>query len=63
MLNRGKVHAEIGEIADGARAGRESDEERIVFWHRGYAVSDIVLGHYILEQAKARKLGRRLKLW
>jgi alanine dehydrogenase len=62
-LKRENLHAEIGEIVDGARPGRESDSERIVFWHRGFAVSDIVLGHYILEQASARKLGRRLKLW
>ncbi|MGE3877102.1 MAG: ornithine cyclodeaminase family protein [Parvibaculaceae bacterium] len=62
-LTRDHLHAEIGEIVDGARPGRESDKERIVFWHRGFAVSDIVLGQHILEQADARRLGRRLKLW
>lgn len=62
-LKRENLHAEIGEIVNGARPGRESDDERIVFWHRGFAVSDIVLGHYILEKAEARKMGRRLKLW
>jgi ornithine cyclodeaminase len=62
-LTRKHLHAEIGEIVDGARPGREGDSERIVFWHRGFAVSDIVLGHYIFEQASARKLGHRLKLW
>ncbi|CAN5298096.1 ornithine cyclodeaminase family protein [soil metagenome] len=62
-LTREDLHAEIGEIVNGARPGRENDDERIVFWHRGFAVSDIVLGHYILEQANARKMGRRLKLW
>jgi alanine dehydrogenase len=62
-LTRQNLHAEIGEIVDGARPGRESDSERIVFWHRGFAISDIVLGHHILKKATARNLGRRLKLW
>lgn len=62
-LTRDGVHAEIGEIVTGERAGRESGEERIVFWHRGFAVSDIVLGQHILRDAEARGMGRRLKLW
>jgi len=63
VLDRTHLHAEIGEIVNGVLAGRESDDERIVFWHRGFAVSDIVLGNYLLERANAKKLGRRLKLW
>jgi alanine dehydrogenase len=62
-LTRKNLHAEIGEIVDGARPGRENDSERIVFWHRGFAVSDIVLGHHIFEKARARNVGRRLTLW
>ena len=62
-LTRADLHAEIGEIVNGAATGRENDNERIVFWHRGFAVSDIVLGNYIFERADAKKLGRRLKLW
>jgi len=63
ILSRADLHAEIGEIVNGVSPGRESDDERIVFWHRGFAVSDIVLGNYLLERADARKLGRRLRLW
>jgi alanine dehydrogenase len=63
VLGRAHLHAEIGEIVNGIFAGRESDDERIVFWHRGFAISDIVLGNYLLERANARKLGHRLKLW
>ncbi len=46
--------AEIGEIAAGLKPGRESDDETILFWHRGLATSDIALGAAML--AKARKL-------
>lgn len=62
-LTKDHLHAEIGEIVSGAKIGRQSDEERIVFWHRGFAVSDIVLGHHILQAAEARGMGQRLKLW
>ncbi len=59
-INAGKItrksfHAEIGEIACGARPGRESPEETILFWHRGLATSDIALGARML--AKAKQLG------
>ncbi len=62
-LSRTAVHAEIGEIAAGARPGRESPEERITFWHRGFAISDIVLGQAIYERALAQGAGQRLILW
>jgi len=59
-INAGKItresfYAEIGEIAAGAKPGRESEDETILFWHRGLATSDIALGVYMLE--KARKMG------
>jgi len=59
-INAGKItrdsfYAEIGEIAAGAKPGRENDDETILFWHRGLATSDIALGVYMLE--KARKMG------
>ncbi len=62
-LTRAGVHAEIGEIAAGARPGRESPDERITFWHRGFAISDIVLGYAIHQRALAQGAGQRLTLW
>ena len=49
------VYGEIGEIAAGIKPGRQSDSERNLFWHKGFAVSDIMLGMLAVE--KARKLG------
>ncbi|MGH6819618.1 MAG: ornithine cyclodeaminase family protein, partial [Methylocella sp.] len=54
------VHAEIGEICAGRKPGRPSDEETILFWHRGLATSDIALGAAILEKAARLKIGTSL---
>ena len=56
------IHAEIGEIVCGARPGRERADERILFWHRGFAISDIVLGHAILRRAEQQGVGTMLTL-
>ena len=44
----------------GLRPGRESDRERILFRHKGFAISDIVLGHLAFEKAKERGVGTTL---
>lgn len=62
-LTREHIHAEIGAIVAGLAAGRASPAERTLFWHRGFAISDIVLGHAIHERALARGIGQRLTLW
>lgn len=56
-LTRDRIHAEIGEIVAGKRPGRSSDRETIVFWHRGFAISDIVVGNRLLEAAEQRGIG------
>jgi alanine dehydrogenase len=56
-LRREHVYAEIGEIVAGQRPGRESDDEVIVFWHRGFAISDIVLGHLAYRRALDEGVG------
>jgi alanine dehydrogenase len=55
------LHAELGQIVAGLRPGRESDEETILFWHRGLSLSDIALGHALLAKAAAVGAGQRLR--
>ena len=62
QLTANKVYAEIGEITCGAKAGRSSAGETIVFWHRGFAISDIVLGDWIARRAEAQGVGTLLPL-
>jgi alanine dehydrogenase len=59
-VTRESLHAELGEIVAGRRPGRESDEETILFWHRGLSLSDIALGHAFLEAAARAGVGRQL---
>lgn len=54
------VSAEICEIVTGKKPGRESEADRILFWHRGLSLSDIALGAAMLEKAKSMGLGQTL---
>jgi ornithine cyclodeaminase len=63
LLRGDHIHAEIGQIVCGERAGRADPQERILFWHRGFAISDIVLGSWIAEQAREQGMGQMLTLW
>lgn len=65
-VDEGKVteenlHAEMGQIVAGLRPGRESDDETILFWHRGLSLSDIALGAAMLEKASRLGIGQQLK--
>ena len=60
-LNEGNLHAEMGQIVAGLKPGRERDDETILFWHRGLSLSDIALGHALLEKAKRQSVGQRLR--
>jgi ornithine cyclodeaminase len=45
----------------GLKPGRENDKENILFWHRGLSLSDIALGHAMLEKATRLGLGQKLR--
>ena len=57
------VYGEIGEIVAGLKPGRQSADERILFWHKGFAVSDIMLGHLAYQRALAKGLGTTLSYY
>jgi ornithine cyclodeaminase len=54
------IHGEIGEICAGIKPGRTNPSEKILFWHRGFAISDVMIGSLALEKAKALGIGQRL---
>ncbi|RVA00463.1 ornithine cyclodeaminase family protein, partial [Mesorhizobium sp. M7A.F.Ca.US.001.02.1.1] len=60
-LSEKTLHAELGQIAAGLKVGRESDDETILFWHRGLSLSDIALGKAMLAKAQAQGIGQRLR--
>ncbi|WP_413988253.1 ornithine cyclodeaminase family protein [Labrys okinawensis] len=60
-LSEKTLHAEMGQIVAGLKPGRQSDDETILFWHRGLSLSDIALGHAFLKKATAKGLGQTLR--
>ena len=62
-LTEKTLHAELGQIVAGVKTGRQRDDETILFWHRGLSLSDIALGHAMLEKAKKLGVGQRLRFY
>ena len=60
-LSEQTLHAELGQIVAGLKPGRESDDETNLFWHRGLSLSDIALGHAMLDKSKRLGIGQRLR--
>ena len=60
-LTEQTLHAELGDIVAGKKPGRESDEETILFWHRGLSTTDIALGYAMLNKAQQMGLGQELR--
>ena len=60
-LSERNLHAELGQIVAGKKPGRERDDETILLWHRGLSITDIALGHAMLEKAKRLSIGQRLR--
>jgi ornithine cyclodeaminase len=60
-LSEQTLHAELGQIVAGLKPGRERDDETILFWHRGLSLSDIALGHALLEKARKLDIGQTLR--
>jgi len=60
-LSAASLHAELGQIVTGARPGRERDDERILFWHRGLAILDIAVGLAMLRRAEQQDAGTMLR--
>jgi ornithine cyclodeaminase len=62
-LTRESLHGEIGEVAAGKISGREAGDGVIVLWHRGFAISDIMLGSQILSEAEKQNVGQMITLF
>lgn len=60
-LSEKNLHGELCEVVADKKKGRENDRETILFWHRGLSLSDIALGHAMLEKAGRLGLGQNLR--
>ena len=60
LLTKDRVHAELGQIVAGHQPGRERPDERILFWHRGLATTDLAVAHLVWRRAEALGIGTML---
>jgi alanine dehydrogenase len=60
LLSEANLHAELGQIVAGSRPGRERADERILFWHRGLATTDVAVGQLLYERAVSAGVGTTL---
>ncbi|MPY77232.1 MAG: 2,3-diaminopropionate biosynthesis protein SbnB [Actinophytocola sp.] len=63
VFSRDQLHAELGEILAGRRAGRETDDEIIVLNPMGMAVEDIACAAEIYRRALEHQVGTWLDLY
>lgn len=63
LIKESEIHAEIGEIINGEKVGRESENEITLFDSTGLSAQDIAAAKIVYDAAKARGLGRRINLF
>ena len=57
LVTEATIAGELADVVAGTRPGRERDDERILFWHRGLATTDVALGQAILDRAIEQDVG------
>ncbi|HYV03165.1 MAG TPA: ornithine cyclodeaminase family protein [Blastocatellia bacterium] len=58
LLTKQEVHAELGEVITGKKAGRTSEEEIITFDSTGTALQDVAAAAIVYERAVSTNMGR-----
>lgn len=61
LLKPEDVHAEIGEIALGQKAGRENDDEITIFDSVGLSIQDITIAAALYRKARQEKIGTEMQ--
>ena len=62
IISNAHIDAEIGEIINGDKPGRQSDDEITFFKSVGVAVQDAVAGAAVLAEAEAQELGTLVEM-
>lgn len=63
VFSKEQLHAEMGEIVNGSRPGREKEDERIMFAPIGFCLHDLAVGSRIYKNARELKLGQELVMY
>jgi ornithine cyclodeaminase/alanine dehydrogenase-like protein (mu-crystallin family) len=62
MMTQAQVHAELGELVAGRRAGRRSPEDIMIFDGCGLGIQDAAAAGRAFERARERGIGTRISL-
>jgi ornithine cyclodeaminase/alanine dehydrogenase-like protein (mu-crystallin family) len=60
LIDKTKIHAELGAIVNGSRPGRESDSEITIYESLGFAALDLAVTVAIYEKSLQTGVGRRV---
>ena len=63
LLEDGQIHADLGEIVTGKKAGRETPDELIHFAAIGLGVNDVAVASMVFQTAMEMGIGTPLSLW
>lgn len=55
------IYGEVGEIVQGKKVGRRSEDEIIIMWARGLGTEDVATAFHVYKKAKEAGLGQGLK--
>jgi len=57
------IYSDIGEVVLGRKKGRETEKENILGFSLGMGSEDLIVSHFVYNEAKKRKLGTSLNLF
>lgn len=58
-----RIHAQLGQVVNSVKSGRENDKEFIYFNSVGLGIQDVALASVIFEKAKEKNIGQDINLW
>ncbi|MEZ2658466.1 ornithine cyclodeaminase family protein [Aneurinibacillus aneurinilyticus] len=62
LIEKSDIHAEIGEILLGRKAGRVNDDEVTIFDSTGMSIQDITTAYMVYKKATEREIGSKIRL-
>lgn len=57
------IYADMGEIINGGKTSRKSDEEIFILWARGMGTEDVATGYHVYKEALKQAVGTKLRFF
>ncbi|MCF8568544.1 hypothetical protein LLE49_27885 [Alicyclobacillus tolerans] len=62
-FDENRIYAQLGEVVNGKKMGRENEHEKIYFNSVGLGIEDVALAKEVLSYARIHKIGKKINLW